>query len=236
MNNIRRYNPRLNARLRMLVAQRDHSELLALLESLSNSDARTAGFLLGETILAEEVKRSEDFWQMTLDVVTVNSKAYLGTFLKAARNLYKIGVLSISDESSVLEAFARQASAIDCRKVLSALLPVARRPEEIAKLLRLFCEDSTKARADILLQTATPMAYYMFFRELKALDADKEVLRLYAVKLIKKSDPLSFNLAGIISLYFDVRDIPGRFSLHLEPYELSRLENSPEQFLQILQS
>lgn len=236
MNNIRRYNPRLNARLRMLVAQKEHSELLSLLESLSNSDARTAGFLLGEAILAEEVKCSEDFWQMTFVVVTVNPKAYLGTFLKAARSLYKKGVLSISDESLSMEAFARQASAIDCRKVLGALLPVVRSPEEFEKLLRLFCEDSAKVRADILLQTATPMAYYMFFRELKAMDADKEVLRLYAVKLIKKSDSLSFNLAGIISLYFDVRDLPGRFSLHLEPYELSRLENSPEQFLQILLS
>jgi len=59
-------------------------------------------------------------------------------------------------------------------------------------------------------------------------------LKKYYVLLVQKGDHRSFNMACIVRSYFDLTDLPGRFSLHLPPYKLNRLDLTPESFAKIL--
>ena len=83
-------------------------------------------------------------------------------------------------------------------------------------------------------RVGTPACYFLLFRALKQMDADLSYLRRIAVELIRKGDKTSFNLAAILQRYFDLGTLPGTFSLQMPPYELSRLDQSYDNFLKIL--
>lgn len=231
MTDVRRHNPVLRARLSACLGQNSPEELLALLAGLSNTDFRTSGYLLAEELLPA-VPGSAVFWTFFCGVVPADSRAYLGTFLKAAVRMYAAGRLELSE--ACLADFARRATPIDRRKVLEALLPVVRTDGEVFTLLALFCEDKPEAKAAFLLKAGTLVCYYRLFQVLKMLDAGSDTLRRYVLLLMRRGDRLSFNMAGAVCRYFDIHDQPGTFSLRLPPYQLSRLDDSFDSFSKIL--
>ncbi|MBR1732553.1 MAG: hypothetical protein IJ729_02275 [Alloprevotella sp.] len=227
---LKRHNPQLERRLQYFTAAGDAEGLLACLRSLSNTDFRTAGYLLAETLLP--ALAGADFWKFFLNLVPADPKAYLGTFLKAAVSLYRCGDLSL--DAPQLETFAAKASTIDGRKILETLLPVVAAPHEVNRLLALYCEDRPQARIAFLLRTATAPCYYELFRNFRQLDHLPELLRRYCLQLMSRGDKLSFNLASITQAYFGLPGLPGTFSLRLEHYQLSRLDENFESFRKIL--
>lgn len=230
MITVHRHNPVLLNKLLIQARQETPQALLSLLQSLSVSESRTAGYLLAERVLP--TFEADRYWAFFLAIVPTHSRAYLGTFLKAAVKLYKEDRLPLNDE--VLTLFAAQASPIDVRKTLESLLGVSRTTAEVEMLIRIFCHSELESAAPHLLKTGTPQAYYVLFQLLKTVEAHPEILRHHAILLIRKGDTLSYNLASIIRQYFDLADLPGTFSLRMEPYELSRLEQGPEVFLKLL--
>ena len=129
-----------------------------------------------------------------------------------------------------------EASSIDRRKMLEAFLPLMQTPECIEHLMSsLFrVEDSDYSRVMVLFKAGTSAGYFLLFAHLKQMDADNAYLRRLAVELIRKGDKASFNLAAILQQYFDLGPLPGTFSLQTPPYELSRLDQSYDNFLKIL--
>ena len=105
MNTHRTHNPVLEQRLRNFIVRRDAEGLSGCLKELSNADFRTSGILLRECLLTE--LQGEDFWKFFLTIVPTNSRAYLGTFLKAAAVLYEYDSISLA--SPALDTFAAQA-------------------------------------------------------------------------------------------------------------------------------
>ena len=116
-----------------------------------------------------------------------------------------------------------------CRKVLEALLPLARGHEEIAFLLHCFTSD-VQQRIALLLRINTLPAAYTLFREMKTQEEDLALLRSTCLALMKRGDARAFRLASLCVSYFGLEDIPGTFSLTLQPYELSRLDQSYDTF------
>ena len=168
------------------------------------------------------------FWEYFLAIVPTNPKAYLGTFLKGAVALYQRGQLSLTSEA--LQNYSqKEISAIDCRKVLEAFLPIARHHEEIAYLLKLFTSD-VQQRLSLLLHITSLPAAYALFQEMKTQEEDMDLLRNTCLALMKRGDSRAFRLASICASYFGIEDIPGTFSLTLQPYELSRLDQSYDTF------
>ena len=53
---------------------------------------------------------------------------------------------------------------------------------------------------------------------------------------MRKGDALSFNLASVAKVYFDLPQVKGTFSLKLDPYQLGRLEMSYASFRRVMQS
>jgi hypothetical protein len=113
--------------------------------------------------------------------------------------------------------------------VLEAFLPVARRHEEITHLLKLFTSD-IQQRLSLLLRITSLPATYALFQEMKTQEEDLDLLRNTCLALMKRGDSRAFRLASICVSYFGLESIPGTFSLTLQPYELSRLDQSYETF------
>lgn len=206
--------------------------------ALRNADFRLAGAVLTEKTLWEVARTEQadtDFWTFAAVLVTANSRAFLGTMLKAAVTL---GLTTPS------AAFAQACTTdIDCRKVLEALLPLATSPEDINALMLQFRTEENRGNKPgnpvtltetLLFKIGTPPAYFVLFNLLKQHEDDAAYLRRFGVELIRKGDKRSFNLACIIKEYFALAELPGTFSLSLKPYELSRLDTSYTTFLTIL--
>lgn len=228
MSILKRHNPVLERRLLAYLGADDIQGLRSFLEGLSNQDFRTAGFLLGEKLLPKLANSPTVFWNSFLVLVSSNSKAYLGTFLKAVITLYSAGQFNL--DVLTLQQFADVASPIDCRKLLLTLLPVVRTVEEVRLLLHLYCSDDIPAQAFYLLSAGTLPCYYEMFQQLKKVEHDTKLLRTYSVQLMQRGDNLSYNMASILQSYFALGELPGTFSLRLRDYELSRLDGSFELF------
>lgn len=229
---VRKRSAVMSNRLRLMAREAMTAELLTYLKGLSHADFRAAGIVLAEDVLPDLDDESL-FWKLFHEVVAENPRAFLGTFLKAALKRYNAGKLTIAPHTSLVQ-FSQQASPIDCKKALDAFLPKVKTPEEVKCLLCLFGKAGAEQRVAVLLKADTPAAYCTLFQELRTLEGKQEFLYDTAVKLMHKQTPLSFNMASIMQAYFSLKPLPGAFSLHLEPYELSRLEQGNEAFLNIL--
>lgn len=231
MSNLRRHNPALQERLGSLLAAGDFSGLLSCLDGLNATDRRTAGYLLGEVLLP--TLDAAAYWDVFAVVVPHDPKAYLGTFLKAGCRLYEGGRLTFGYRA-FLRFAATDATVVDRRKTLEAFLPLLRTPEEAIALLDMFgVEPAT--RVPYLFRAGSRPCYFLLFQQLKALD-DALLTRKYCLLLMQRGDRLSFNLASLLKHYFALENIPGTFSLRLEPYEQGRLDTSYEAFDKVLTS
>lgn len=217
--------------LHLYVLQGDADKVLNLLSRLSCSEFRRASKLLGDTFLAEI--DSETFWHLFAEIVPKDTRAYLGTFLKAAVTMLRQGRLNLEDAR--LAAFCKEQSTdIDCRKIRDALLPMCNTPEQGSYLLSTCGTTDIDGIAVILCRANTPVCDYLLFQYLRHQDHQAPVIRQSAIAAMRRGCHRSFNLACIISQYFDLPDLPGKFSLKLEPYELSCLENGYTAFRTIL--
>lgn len=201
--------------------------LLQTLKALRTADFRQSGNVLADPAFWQGI----DFWTFATALVQADSRAYLGTMLKAA---VRVG------QGTATDAFAEACTTIiDRRKALDALLPLAETPEEVTDLLTRF--RATSADPDLqpeplLLRCVTPAASFVLFQHLRAIEDSPDLLRRYGVALIRRGDRLAFNLASILQAYFDLAPLPGTFSLHLEPFEFSRLDTSYDTFHKIIRN
>lgn len=102
MSNDHRYNPVMARRLSTLAGARDWKGLKTYLDSMSNAQFRTAGYLLADETLRH--LGNDDFWACFAEIVPTNRKAFLTTFLKAAVCNYTEGRLQLNH--SVLSQLA----------------------------------------------------------------------------------------------------------------------------------
>ncbi len=228
MISLRRHNPVLLAKMRAHTDRNDFGGLALLLDGLSVSEFRTAGYLLAEDVLP--TLTGEAYWQAFNAIVPRNAKAYLGTFLKAGTALYRKGTLTVS--ATVLEGFAQTCSAIDERKTLEAFTPCLRTSDEILQLFNLFGHCSTETKLLTLVKTRTLPAFHALFLALRTLD-EAEIEKC-AAALVHNNDELSFRMVSTLRAYFGLTAVKGTFALHLEDYELSNLELGYASFVKTL--
>lgn len=226
----------ISRRLSCLVTKPDFSELDEYLASLNNASFRIAGKVLAESVLT--TLSGDSFWRVFSHLSLLNPKAYLGTCLKAAKVLYERGDIVFS--GNILEDYAAtvvsKSMLIDRDKFLRAVLPLLKKDKEFADIWRMFAVEASKTRIDYLLRCSTLTSCYEIFKEAKRLQDDLDYLKKICYVLIKRGDNISFNLASIMRSYFAIKDIDCLFSLKLEPYQLSYLDSSQENFEKLLGS
>lgn len=216
-------NSILKTQLTAYVRQGRAEELCTYLSSLRNAHFRTASICLADASVWAD---AADFWAVASALVATNNRAYLGTVLKAA--------LATAHHVPSAEFAAACSTDIDRKKVLVALLPKAATPAEVNALLRLFAMENDTAVEGLLFRSGTSASYFVLFNMLKHYEDQPDYLRRFGIELIRKGDKRSFNLACIIKEYFGLPELPGTFSLSLQPYELSRLDVSFDTFLTII--
>ncbi|MGN0672302.1 MAG: hypothetical protein ACI4KE_06675 [Anaerovoracaceae bacterium] len=225
-----RFNSVLYTRLNMTLSEGGCAALPSFLDSLSVSQFRTAGYILGDRVALEV--EPECFWELFLTLVSYDNRAFLVTMLHALAERLKKGDISLEDKGFVsLVPFLTE---IDTDKVLFHLLPIQTEPMSVLLLLDNLHVNNIQKRIRLLLPSATIPCAYVLFRTLRYVEHDHSLLLRVANSLIKQGDSVSFNLASIIKEFFGLNELKGTFSLRMQPWELSRIENSYEAFYQVI--
>ena len=237
-----RYNPVVSRMLSSLARNADWEKMADYLNGLSHSQFRIAGYILSEETLLQ--LNHNNFWNCFNHIVTTSPKTYLVTFLKAAVRNYQQERVQLDDKTlRHLAGLAPNASSsvhggrsLNERKTLSMFLPVLRSSDEVTRLFQDFGVEDLRIQIDYLLPVDTTVCSYALFHLLRKLDDDFDYLTEVCRRLIRRGGDHAFNLVSIMKCYFDLPLVNGHFSLRLKAYELSRLDNSYEDFKKIMTS
>lgn len=230
-----RYNSVIHQRLQIFAQAANWQGLLDYLKSLSRSNFRTASYVLAERVLP--TLAADDYWACFANIAMLDRKAFLVTFLKAAVVMYKEHKLDFSD-SRFLD-FAHSTASLDIsldrQKSLKIVLPILRTTAEVQMLLSAFCGTNyQKQLAHLLAADESLPCYHAAFLIMRRFDHDAETLQKIMLYVLKRSTPLSFNFVSITRAYFGVEKLAARFSLVLQPYELSRMEAGYDGFVSVM--
>lgn len=228
------YNATLYHHLSHFFEHEDWDGIIHYLDSLSHSQFRTAGYLLGERLL--QAVGTDTFWNVAERLILWQPKAFTVTMAKAATTRLKEGSLSLDDAGflHLCEALRSDGRQLDREKLLLQWLPVATLPATIEKLFERLNVVSAHRRTDFLLRTEGLAAGFVLLRTLRFEEHNRAFLLTTCRQLIKRGNSLSFNLASLLRTYFDLQEIRGVFSLTLQPYELSRLDTDFDVFRRIV--
>lgn len=215
-------------------------QLLAYLAEMSNAQFRNASRVLGERLLPSV--GNDVFWQNFSTLFLSDRKAYLGTLLKAlVLRLSPRGAevtTSGLEESGIWEpgfvSVCAELTDTDRKKVLLALLPLLASPADAERLLLQCGLKEGSAWIPFLLQVQSRPCYFLLLKALRYVEHDKPLLIRTCHFLMKRGDGLSFSMASLLRLSFGLEEVRGTFSLSLEPYQLARIEQSYDAFLQTM--
>lgn len=206
----------------------DADALVRLLASFSRSAQRTAGYMLGEQLLVR--CPAEVYWKMTEAMVRHDSRAYLGTLMKTLLVRMEQGTASLSDES-----FARLASSfnqVERQKVTLLLLPSLPLPQQAEQLFAIMGIAKGREQMVYLVRVDTMPCLYLLLHSLRYIEQDRQEVLRVARMLMKRDTSASWSLASIIKVAFGLDELQSTFSLRLQPYQISRIEQSYEAFCQ----
>ena len=238
------YHPVIYQRLRQLFEASDWDALIPYLTGLSHSHFRTAGYMIGERLLADV--NADAFWLIAMRLILWQPKAFTVTMAKAAIPRLSRGSLSLDDPGfhTLAGALKDDSHLIDRQKLLLQWLPTICTPDAMEQLFSVLGITETRRRVEFLLRTDGLVAAFLLLRELRFEEHDPAYLTSVCRQLIQRAsslshstgqaNSLSFNLASLLRTYFDLPDIRGTFSLHLEPYELSRLDTDFDVFKRVI--
>lgn len=230
-----RYNSVIHGRLQSFAQAADWKEMLAYLKGLSHSGFRTASYVLAERVLPE--LDADDYWSCFAHIALVDRKAFLVTFIKAAAVMYKERKLDFSN-NRFLE-FARDTAlaehSLDRQKTLKAILPILRTSEEVQMLLSAFCNANYEKQLGHLLAVDESLpCYHAMFIIMRRFEHDADTITKVLLNVLRRSTSMSFNFVSITRAYFGIEKLAARFSLVLQPYELSRMEASYDGFVSVM--
>lgn len=235
--NDRHYNPALAARLRTLVDGRQSASLTAWLGTLSHSQFRTAGYMLGEDFMPR--LPVNDFWLLATELVAYHARAFLVTVLRSwvsrrPEVLLPFTLSSQPDDPSLLFFQSLRGRAEDVRKSFLFLLPHLTSPSGIEALQQVMGITDIPFRINSYLQALTPASAFLLVRALHEVEDDRALLIRITYHLIRQRGNLGFNIASLLRTLHGLDEVKGTFSLHLHPYQLSHLLSDYEAFRKVI--
>ncbi len=223
-------NASLKARLNSLLNVSDIDVLLTELSTFSNSQFRTAGYILAEDLLLHLPFERFCFYYKGL--VWYNSRAFLVTLTKSLAKFIRQNSITISTQ--LLADISENFNELDAQKFLQIMLPDAADAENVKLLMSVLKTDDIKLKISVLLKVDTLPSMFVLFGNLRQLEHNHDFLVKITYFLIKRGDSTSFNLACLVREYFGLDEVKGTFSLSLKPYQLARLELSYEAFCEVM--
>ena len=215
----------------MFVGTRDWEGLGRKLRSLSNMEFRRMERVMREEVLTE--LDNEAFWETLLHIIIYKRAGFISG-ATAVGHLATDGTLNFEAEGvKLLYEHLKETDEGSIVKLCNMMLPALQTEVQVMGLWSAFHVENEVTRLTMLLKVDSPLSYYLIFKTLKLIE-DKVVARKCCMSLIKRQDDRAFNAVCIIKAYFGLDDLPGRFSMKIEPYELSHIDRNYDTFCHVL--
>lgn len=221
----------LKEKVAPLVRQRNWDGLTQTLQGLSNTEQRRMERVVREEVMTE--LDNELFWEALLHFITFRRAAFI-TCGVAVEHLAKDGALNYGAEAAArLYEHLKATDEASIVKLCNMMLPQLHTEAQVTGMWKAFHVENEVTRLAMLLRVDSELSYYLLFKTLKLVE-DKTVARKCCATLIKRQDDRAFNAVCLIKAYFGLDDLPGRFSLRIEQYELSHIDRDFETFVHVL--
>lgn len=215
-----------------LVSSKDWEGVTKLFHSLSNADFRRVETLVRTKLMPSLT--NVDFWETYLFLLKFRRQAFV-TCILSVENLAKHGDLDFCCKEAIEVARWMQEHAKDTVvKVVRMVVPCLKTTEQLEGLFHLFDYHDEHECAAMLLKEDTPHAYFVLFKVMKHAADNRPLLVSTCRAMMKKNDDLSFNMASLMRSYFGLDEIKSTFSLQIEPFELSYIDQSYDNFLHVI--
>ena len=215
----------------MFVGTRDWEGLGRMLRSLSNMEFRRMERVMREEVLTE--LDNEAFWETLLHIIIYKRAGFISG-ATAVGHLATDGTLNFEAEGvKLLYEHLKETDEGSIVKLCNMMMPALQTEAQVMGLWSAFHVENEVTRLTMLLKVDSPLSYYLIFKTLKLIE-DKVVARKCCMSLIKRQDDRAFNAVCIIKAYFGLDDLPGRFSMKIEPYELSHIDRNYDTFCHVL--
>lgn len=218
-------------RLEQLIGTRDWEGVAQMLGSLSNMELRRM-----ERVVREEVLtglENDLFWETLLHLIIFKRAAFISG-VTAVVHLVKDGTLNFEVEGvERLYEHLKETNAESLVKMCNMMMPELRTEAQVMGMFEAFHVENEVTRLAVLLKAEHDLSYYLIFKILKLIE-DKVIARKCCVALMKRQDDRAFNAVCLIKAYFGLDDLPARFSLTIEQYELSHIDRNYDTFCHVL--
>ena len=218
-------------RLEQLIGTRDWEGLTQMLGNLSNMELRRM-----ERVMREEVLtglENDLFWETLLHLIIFKRAAFISG-VTALTHLAKGGTLDFEVKSvDRLCEHLKATNQESLVKMCNMMVPELRTEVQVMGMFEAFHVENEVTRLAVLLKAEHDLSYYLIFKTLKLIE-DKLVARKCCVALMKRQDDRAFNAVCLIKAYFGLDDLPARFSLTIEQYELSHIDRDYNTFIHVL--
>lgn len=215
-----------------MINARDWNGLERMLKSLSNMEFRRMERVMREEVLTD--LENDLFWETFLHIIIFKRAAFISG-ATAVKHLAEEGTLNFNTESvEKLYGHLKETNTESIVKLCNMMTPAMQTEKQMTSMFQAFHIDNEVTQLSMLLKMDTPLSYYLIFKTLKLIE-DKVIARKCCMVIIKRRDDRAFNAVCLIKAYFDLDDLPARFSLKIEQYELSHIDRNYETFLHVLE-
>ena len=215
-----------------LISTKDWDGLYQQFQSASNADFRRMETLVRERVMPQ--LSNTEFWEAYLHLLMYRRQAFLPCILGVA-GLAKADALDVDcKEAKEVASWIQGHTPESAAKIVRMAIPLLTTANQIEGFLRLFEYHDERDCVTVLVKESTPYAYYVLFNVLRRAADNRQLLVAVCQAIMKKNDDMSFNMASLLRSYFDLNEIKSTFSLQIEPYELSYIEQSYDNFLHVL--
>ena len=218
-------------RVIQLIGTRDWEGLSQMLGSLSNMELRRMERVMREEVLKE--LENDLFWETLLHIIIFKRAAFISG-VTAVTHLVKDGTLDFEVEGvRRLYEHLKVTNMESLVKICNMMMPELRTEAQVMGMFEAFHVENEVTRLTVLLKAEHDLSYYLIFKTLKLIE-DKAIARRCCVALMKRQDDRAFNAVCLIKAYFGLDDLPARFSLTIEQYELSHIDRDYNTFIHVL--
>ena len=218
-------------RVTQLISTRDWEGLTQMLGSLSNMELRRMEHVMREEVLP--TLENGLFWETLLCAVKFKRAAFISG-VTAVSYLVKEDTLDFEVEGvERLYEHLKATNPESLLKICNMMVPELRKEAQVMQMFEAFHVENEVTRISVLLKSEHDLSYYLIFKTLKLIE-DRLIARKCCVALMIRQDDRAFNAVCLIKAYFGLDDLPARFSLTIEQYELSHIDRDYDTFCHVL--
>lgn len=219
-------------RVKQLIGIRDWESLTQMLESLSNMELRRMERVMREDVLGG--LENDLFWETLLYLIIFKRAAFISG-VTAVKHLAKDETLDFDLESvRRLYEYLKETNEESLVKMCNMMMPELMTEAQVMGMFEALHVENEVTRLSVLLKAEHDLSYYLIFKTLKMIE-DKVIARKCCTALMKRQDDRAFNAVCLIKAYFGLDELPARFSLTIEQYELSHIDRDYNTFCHVLE-